>query len=400
MSNASPLTSLRVLDFSTLLPGPYASMLLADIGADVLRIESPTRVDLTRHLPPMHNGESAAHLQLNRNKRSLALDLKKPSAKAIVHALLKDYDILIEQFRPGVMQRLGLDYESLRAINPSLIYCAITGYGQTGPWKDRAGHDINYLALSGQSAYGGFEASGPAPQAIQIADIAGGSHHAVMGILSAVIERQHTGQGQLIDISMTDAAFALNGMSGAGALLSGQDPKPEAGLLNGGSFYGHYQTADGKYLAVGGLEPQFCQALAQALERPELASMAKLHDAAAQGEAKQQLQQIFKQKTQSEWVEFLEPWDVCIEPVLTPNEAAQHPQLVAREMSFAAALGDGSQVRQMACPIRFNNTQQPPPSPAPSLGADSQTVLASLGYSEAQIQQLIDDGTVATNKES
>ena len=223
-----PLAGLKVLDFTTLLPGPYATQLLADMGAEVLRIESPTRPDLVKFMPPfVGKGKekvSAAHATLNRNKQSMTLDLKNDNAKEIVHKLLQEYDIVIEQFRPGVMQRLGLDFASLQKIQPKLIYCSITGYGQTGPLKDRAGHDINYLALSGLASFSGRADTGPVLSATQIADVAGGSHNAVMAILAAVIQRSTTGAGQHLDISMSDAALALTTMFGSNAIASGEDP--------------------------------------------------------------------------------------------------------------------------------------------------------------------------------
>src|SRR5690606_23099685 len=254
-----PLSSLKILDFSTLLPGPFASLLLADMGAEVLRIESPTRTDLVRVLPPHVDGVSASHAYLNRNKRCLALDLKKPEAVEVVRRLVQDYDILVEQFRPGVMNKLGLGYEALKAINPRLTYVSITGYGQTGPYKDRAGHDLNYLALSGLSSYTGRRDSGPLPLGMQVADIAGGSLHGVIGLLAAVIARQSTGQGQHVDISMTDCAFSLHAMAGAGFLAAGQEPDMENQALNGGSFYDYYRTCDVRWLSVGRLESQFIQ---------------------------------------------------------------------------------------------------------------------------------------------
>src|SRR5690606_25413935 len=236
-----PLSSLKILDFSTLLPGPFASMLLADMGAEVLRVESPSRMDLVRLLPPHDQGVSASHAYLNRNKRSIALDLKQPAALEVVRQLLQEHDILIEQFRPGVMDKLGLGYQALKAINPRLIYVSITGYGQTGPYKERAGHDINYLALSGLASYTGRRESGPLPLGVQVADIAGGSHHAVMGLLAAVIQRQQTGEGQHVDISMSDCAFSLHALAGAGYLASGVEPDMENQALNGGSFYDYYR---------------------------------------------------------------------------------------------------------------------------------------------------------------
>ena len=201
-ASQGPLTGLKVLDFSTLLPGPYATQMLADMGAEVLRVEAPGRYDMMRDVEPKINGASCAHGSVNRNKRSLALDLKHPEAGNIIRKLLADYDIVVEQFRPGVMKRLGLDYDSLAATNPRLIYCSITGYGQTGPLKDRAGHDINYLSLAGLASFSGRKETGPVLSGTQIADVGGGSHHAVMGILAAVIQRHTTGKGQYIDISV------------------------------------------------------------------------------------------------------------------------------------------------------------------------------------------------------
>ena len=190
-----PLASLKILDFSTLLPGPFGSMMLADLGADVLRVEAPNRPDMVRFVPPYDGDSSAWHRVLNRNKRAIALDLKKPEALPIIHQLITDggYDIVLEQFRPGVMERLGIGYEALRQINPELIYCAVTGYGQTGPYRDRAGHDNNYLALSGIMSHTGRKDGGPSPLGVQVADVGGGAMGAVIGILSAVVHRTQNG---------------------------------------------------------------------------------------------------------------------------------------------------------------------------------------------------------------
>ncbi|GIQ83590.1 CoA-transferase family III [Kipferlia bialata] len=262
--SVSPLSHLKVLDFSTLLPGPYCSMMLADMGADVLRVESIDRVDLIREMEPMsETGGSVYHETLNRNKQSLALNLKHPVAVDIVHRLVEDYDIVLEQFRPDVMDRLGLGYEALSGVNPSLIYCSITGYGQTGPFKHRAGHDINYLSLAGVMSYG--SEARPALLGTQIADIAGGSLHATSAILAAALGRDHTGTGCHLDVSMADCAYALNFFGGAAQLATDTAPQPADGLLNGGSHYGFYETKDGRYLSVGSLEPKFLAGLLSGL---------------------------------------------------------------------------------------------------------------------------------------
>lgn len=351
-----PLGHLKILDFSTLLPGPYATMMLADMGADVLRVEAPDRIDLTKVMPPHDGGVSTAHAYLNRGKRSLSLDLKKAGSAEEIKRLVADYDIVIEQFRPGVMDRLGIGYEVLKAINPRLIYCAITGYGQTGPYKDRAGHDINYLALAGVSSHCGRKETGPPPLGIQVADVAGGSHHAVMGILAAVVHRQQTGEGQYIDISMTDAAFALNAMAGAACLAGGQEPEPESALLNGGSFYDYYQTKDQRWLSVGSLEPQFSARLCDTLGLPEMKSHALSQDPRHQQEMKAALKKAIGGKTLAEWQGIFARQDACVEPVLTLSEAAEHPQLKARNMVIEVARQDGSHQRQIGHPIKFSAT--------------------------------------------
>ncbi|MFD2229062.1 CaiB/BaiF CoA transferase family protein [Alkalimarinus sediminis] len=384
---SGPLKSLKILDFSTLLPGPYASMMLADMGADVLRIESPTRFDLVRFLPPMDGATSASHAFLNRGKRSLALDLKKQGAVDIIKKLISEYDVVLEQFRPGVMERLGLGYSVLSEINPSLIYCSITGYGQTGPYKQRAGHDINYLALAGVSGYSGRKEQGPPPLGIQVADVAGGSHHAVMGVLAAVIHRQQTGEGQFVDISMTDAAFAMNGMSGAGYLAAGVEPQTEEGVLNGGSFYDYYETKDHRYLAVGGLEPAFMTALCDVLERPDLVSIGLSQKQKDQQEFKSFLTSCFKQHDYQHWLEVFKQVDACVEPVLSFAESAQHPQLRARDMVIEVARPDGSMQQQIGHPIKFSATQCESAYIGGGVGQHTDEVLLEQGFSEADIKQ-------------
>ncbi|MFB2706444.1 CaiB/BaiF CoA transferase family protein [Marinobacter shengliensis] len=349
---AGPLNTLKILDFSTLLPGPYATMMLADMGAEVLRVEAPDRVDLAKVMPPFDGKFSTTFSYLSRGKQTLQLNLKQPESVEKVKELVKDYDIVVEQFRPGVMDRLGIGYETLKAINPNLIYCAITGYGQTGPYKDRAGHDINYLAISGVASHCGRADSGPPPMGIQIADVAGGSHHAVMGILAAVIQRQQTGQGAFIDISMTDAAFALNAMAGAAALAGGQLQKPEGGMLNGGTFYDYYQTSDGRWLSVGSLEPQFSARLCDTLGLSEMKSFALSQNPEHQQKLKDAIKEKIGAKTFADWRATFAEVDACVEPVLTIEEAAEHPQIKARRMVVQRDRGDGVGQRQLGYPIR------------------------------------------------
>lgn len=383
-----PLASLKVLDFSTLLPGPFASLLLADMGAEVLRIESPTRMDLLRVLPPHDAGVSASHAYLNRNKRSLALDLKRPEALEVVRQLVQDYDIVLEQFRPGVMERLGLGYQALKAINPRLIYVSITGYGQTGPYRDRAGHDINYLALAGLASQTGRRDQGPLPLGIQAADIAGGSLHGVIGLLAAVIARQHSGQGQYLDVSMTDCVFSLNAMAGAGYLACGVEPGMEQQVLNGGSFYDYYRSRDGRWLSVGSLEPVFMQQLCQALGRPELVAQGLSPLPEQQQALKQALQVEFEKHDFAELCQLFAGFDACVEPVLSLGEALEHPQLQARQLVSQVPREDGSRQAQMACPLKFSEGLPEPRHIGARLGAHSDQVLEELGYSAERIEAL------------
>ena len=383
-----PLASLKVLDFSTLLPGPFASLLLADMGAEVLRIESPTRMDLLRVLPPHDRGVSASHAYLNRNKRSLAMDLKQPEALEVIKQLLQDYDIVLEQFRPGVMERLGLGYEALKAINPKLIYVSITGYGQTGPYKDRAGHDINYLALAGLSSYTGRADSGPLPLGALVADVAGGSLHGVIGLLAAVIARQQTGLGQYLDVSMTDCAFSLNAMAGAGYLACGVEPGREDQMLNGGSFYDYYRSRDGRWLSVGSLEPDFMKRLCTALGLEELANLGLSPQPAQQKRLKDALKVEFEKHDFAELCAMFAGLDACVEPVLSLSEAVQHPQMQARELVTEVPRGDGTSQLQMACPLKFSQGLPQPGHIGATLGQHTDQVLDALGYSVERIAEL------------
>ncbi|MDW3715224.1 MULTISPECIES: CaiB/BaiF CoA transferase family protein [unclassified Pseudomonas] len=383
-----PLASLKILDFSTLLPGPFASLLLADMGAEVLRVESPSRMDLVRVLPPHDGGTSTSHAYLNRNKRSIALDLKRPEAVEVVRQLVAEYDIVLEQFRPGVMDKLGVGYEALKAINPRLIYVSITGYGQTGPYRDRAGHDINYLAVAGIASYTGRQESGPLPLGVQLADIAGGSLHGVMGLLAAVIQRQATGEGQHVDVSMTDCAFSLHGMAGAGYLGAGVEPDMENQALNGGSFYDYYRTRDGRWFSVGSLEPQFMQQFCAAIGRPELAARGLSPKPEDQRELKRTIEIEFEKRDFAEWRELFAALDACVEPMLPLSEAVRHPQIEARGLVTEVPREGLPAQRQIACPIKFSTGLPAPRHVGVAVGAHTAEVLAELGYTAEQIAAL------------
>ena len=337
------LQGLKVLDFSTMLPGPFATMMLADLGAEVVHVKKP-----------VEGSGWIVDDYLQRSKKSVTADLKDPTIIDSIKALVKDYDIVVEQFRPGVMERLGLGYEQLKAINPGVIYCSITGYGQTGPYKERGGHDINYVAMAGIQGYSGTVMDGPAPLGIQVADVAGGSLHAVVGILSAVIYRQQTGEGQHLDISMTDCALTLNALSAPGYLVQGKSLEREGLMLNGGSFYGYYETKDGRHLSVGSLEPKFRQRLCTAIGREDLLPLAMSFKPEDGQELKFQLQQVFKERTLKDWQAVFSQIDACVEPVLTFEETVEHPLFAARGMYVEIPKPDGTVQKQLACPIKSN----------------------------------------------
>ncbi len=385
-----PLASLHVLDFTTLLPGPFATMMLADLGADVLRIESPNRPDMIRALPPFDAGVSAWHGVLNRSKRSLALDLKKHGAAEIVERLVSKggYDILIEQFRPGVMERLGLGYERLQAANPALIYCSITGYGQNGPLRDRAGHDINYLSLSGAMSHSGRIKHGPSPLGVQLADIGGGSLGALIGLLAAVIQRQESGKGQQVDVSMLDMMLAWQAHVFSEYFVGNDEAEREGSLLNGGGFYDFYETADGRYLSVGSLEPKFWVIFCEAIGHPDLIAKGYDSDAAVIKTLKEELRQVIATRTLQEWRAVFAPLDACVEPVLSVAEAVEQPQTTARKMVVKVPHIDGSSQQQIGSPLRFSHSQAVYKHCGVEIGAHSEEVLAEIGCQRDEIEKL------------
>lgn len=389
-----PLSSLRVLDFTTLLPGPWATMMLADLGAEVLRVEAPNRPDMVRLMPPFDGDSSAWHSVLNRSKRSLGLDLKKPGATNIVMRLINQggYDIVIEQFRPGVMDRLGIGYESLRAVNPQLIYCAITGYGQSGPLRDRAGHDINYVSLAGVMSHSGRREGGPSPLGVQLADIGGGSLGALVGLLAAIIQRQTTGEGQLVDISMMDMMLAWQTHIISQYLVGQELPDRERLPLNGGGAYDFYETADGRYLSVGSLEPKFWIGFCQAIERPGLIQQGYIQDAAVQQAVKQEISACIAARPLAEWVAIFAPLDFCVEPVLDIAEVLNQPQVSARKMIVDVPKVDGQTQQQIGSPFKFSAGQAQYKHIGAKLGAHADELLAEIGYSELDIENFYNEG--------
>ncbi|MEH7515173.1 CaiB/BaiF CoA-transferase family protein [Gottfriedia acidiceleris] len=388
------LNKLKILDFTRLLPGPYATMILADLGAEVLRIESPYHPDILQTSPPFDGDQSTAHQTINRSKKSIILDLKSEEGTEIIYKLVKEYDIVIEQFRPGVLEKLGLSYEQLKKINPKLIYCSITGYGQSGPYRNRAGHDNNYLSLTGVLSYSTRKNERPVPMGIQVADQVGGSLHAIIGILSAVIHREQTGEGQWVDISMTDCTFALQSLMGSGWLTQKINPKPEEHLLNGGVFYDYYETSDGRFFSIGSLEPSFRKQLCEALEIMPFLPYSFSEDKDQLDLFKNEVKRAFSKKTFNEFKEIFSKFDACVEPVLTFEEACEHPQVKERGLLVNVQRNDGTNQLQIGSPIKSSVFKPTYQHVGVKPGTNTKEVLLNLGYDDQTINRFIEKGVI------
>jgi len=371
-----PLRDLAILDTTRLLPGAYCTLLLADLGADVIKIEDLETGDYLRAASPIQEGSSLLFAALNRNKRAIRLDLKHPDGRGAFLRLVEGADVVVDGFRPGVLDRLRLGYPVLAEVNHRLVYCAITGYGQSGPYRERAGHDLNYIGLAGILAQTGSPGALAIP-GTQVADLAGGMGAAFV-ILAALWARQRTGRGQMIDVSMFDVSLSWCVVE-AVRWLSGQLPTaPGAGLLTGGApCYRVYHASDGA-LTVAALEPRFWKALCEALGRPDLEphQFAEGEDGAR---TRSELQAIFATRTRGEWTSALSDLDVCVEPVLTGEEVLAHPQVQAR--GLAAPPG-------IAFPFQFGETPARVRRPAPAPGEHTDEVLAAAGFSAADRARL------------
>lgn len=378
----APLRGIKVLDLSRLLPGPFLTMVLADMGADVVKVEDPRVGDYLRAIPPSKGGISGRFLAVNRGKRSLALDLKAPAGRDAFLKMAARADVVVESFRPGVMDKLGVGYAALRAVNPKIVLCSISGYGQTGPYAERAGHDLNYIALAGVLAMTGPAGAAPQMPGVQIADLAGGALWGATAILGALVGRDRTGEGAHLDISMTEGALALLAAE-LGNLDCGARPTRGTETLNGGlACYGVYRTADDRFLAVGALEPKFWIALNQAIGRsPNVSELVGDQD-----KLRAALAEIFATKTAAEWSDILAKHDCCVETVTELAELPLHPLHSARGVFFEIDGGEHvGRVLQLRTPVGMPTN----PSAPPRLGQHTREVLAEYGFSDADIAQLV-----------
>lgn len=369
-----PLAGMTVLDLTRLLPGPLATLHLADLGAEVIKIEDPGAGDYARHMGAMHGDTSYFFQLVNRNKKSLVLDLKDPADKAVLLGLADSADILVEGFRPGVMAKLGLDYATLSARNPRLVYGSISGYGQTGPYAQRAGHDINYLGYAGVLDQIGTAGGAPALSNLQIADLLGGTLTPLVGLLVAVIDARANGRGRQVDVAMTDAALAHAIFPMAEVLAHGQTrPRGEDLLTGGVPCYGVYETQDGRHMAVGALEEKFWHLTCDTLGRPDL-KPCHLSRGAEGRHARAQLEAIFRSRTLAEWTAVFDGVDCCVTPVLRLHESLQHPQIQARGM--VVEVGG---MRQFAPPFGLSDFSLGEATPAPAADADGDALRARAG---------------------
>jgi alpha-methylacyl-CoA racemase len=378
------LQGIRILDLSRLLPGPFLTMILADLGADVVKIEDPHGGDYMRHVPPAKGDLSGRFLAVNRGKRSAVLDLKTVAGKGALLRMAARADVVVESFRPGVMDRLGVGYAALTAANPGIILCSISGFGQTGPYVDRAGHDIGYLAVAGVLAMGGPADGSPMMPGVQIADLAGGSLWSATAILAALVGRHRTGKGAHLDISMTEGAMALLAAE-LGNLDCGMRATRGTARLNGGfACYGVYRTKDDRYLAVGALEPKFWLALNQAMGRS--ANLAELlSEPDEQAAVRAELAAIFATRTAAEWNAALASVDCCVEVVTELDELPAHPLHRAREVFFTIEGGAGvGPIQQIRTPLGAPNNPRPPPRQ----GEHTREVLGEYGFSENEIDEI------------
>jgi alpha-methylacyl-CoA racemase len=394
------LGDVRVLDLTRLLPGGFCSQLLADLGAEVLKVEDTGMGDYIRWAPPYYGSEeqqqlgtrSALYLALNRGKRSIRLDLKCDAGREALLRLVERYDVVLDGFRQGVLDRLGVGYERMREANPALVFCAITGYGQDGPYAQRAGHDMNYLGLVGLLGLTGAKDGPPVQSAGQIADLGGGALMAAFATLAALHEARRSGEGQLVDVSMADGALSWLAMVAGRWFCDGEAPRRGEQQLAGGLLcYLPYEAADG-WVSCGALEPKFWAAFCSGVERPDLVES---QFEAPGSEAWAEVAAVFRSRSRAEWKAFNDEHDCCIEPVLDLDEALDSELVRARRMVVEMRQPGLGTVRQLGAPVKLSRTPADPARPAPAFGEHTDEVLREAGYSDDEIAAMKESGAAA-----
>ncbi|MCM3180440.1 CaiB/BaiF CoA transferase family protein [Cytobacillus horneckiae] len=383
------LESLRVLDLTRLLPGPFSTMLLADYGAEVIKIEDTGTGDYVREMKPKIGENSALFQSVNRNKKSICLDLKTEQGKEILLKLVEKADVLVESFRPGVMERLGIGYDVLKQVNQRLIYCAITGYGQTGPYSKKPGHDINYISYAGILEYMGVSDRKPIVPPVQLADLGGGALMGTIGILMALIERESSGKGQFVDISMMDGALSLFQVLLPAFLASKEQPKRGEHFLAGGrANYEVYQTKDGLYLSVGSTELKFWKRFCETIGREDF--IQKIHaPIKEQDSMKEEIQSIIIKKSRQEWLGIFDRVETCVSPVNRLEDLEKDPQFIERKMFQTYRDAENDEVKLISPPIMLSETPGVIRNLAPKLGEHTNEILSDIGFSDQQIEVLL-----------
>jgi crotonobetainyl-CoA:carnitine CoA-transferase CaiB-like acyl-CoA transferase len=388
------LHGVKIIDLSRLLPGPFCTQMLGDLGADVIKIEETEGGDYARWMPPKNIVDGGQFLGLNRNKRSMKLNLRTQEGKDILIQLISTADVVVEQFRPGVMDRLGLGYETLKKHNPRIIMCSISGYGQDGPKSQAAGHDINYLSDTGILEMIGNYKGSPVVPGIQIADVGGGSLWAAFSIAAALFAREKTGKGQYIDVSMTDAVFTF--MSAlAGAYFVDQEVPHRADTLLGGGFawYYVYRTKDDRYISLGMLEPKFWKSFCNAIGRPDYIPIQN-GPRGVQEKMKQELAELFAAKTADEWMEILEPLDACAAKVKDLKEALADEHLNHRGMIIEMDHPVEGKVKSIGFPVKFSEQPYTVRMAPPTFGQHTDEILNEIGFTQASIEELRGKGVI------
>jgi alpha-methylacyl-CoA racemase len=387
-----PLSGIRILDLTQLYPGPLATMMLADMGADVVRIEHPNRPDLLHLLPPFVGKESAAYLSLNRSKRSLALDTGKEEGRQVFFDLVRTSDVVVEQFRPGVLDKLGIGYDRAVFFNPRIIYVSITGFGQDGPYRQKAGHDINYMALAGllSQVRKGEETVLPG---FQTADVVGGGYMSVIACMVALWCREKTGKGQKIDVAMMDSILPMLTLQLA-QFWGSQGNEEIMNFLDGTfPFYGVYECADGKCVSLGALEQKFWAGFCQMANKPEWLPL-QFPAGDERRKVREEVAGLFKTKSRDEWLKLAEVHDICLSSIHEMEDLEKDPQLRAREMIVETVHEGGLKLKGVGIPIKFSESKPDKPGPAPAVGQDSIEILKEAGYPEQRIEDLLEKGIV------
>jgi crotonobetainyl-CoA:carnitine CoA-transferase CaiB-like acyl-CoA transferase len=391
-----PLKGIKVLDLSRLLPGGFCSMMLGDFGAEVIKVEEPGRGDYARWTPPFLDGQSAYFLSINRNKKSMVLDLKRPKGRDIFLRLVRTADVVIESFRPGVVDRLGIGYANVAKVNRRIIYCSISAFGQSGPLREQVGHDLNCLALSGFLSITGMKGSPPIIPGVQVSDYAT-AMMATTAILLAYIECQRSGQGQYCDISMLDAITSWMGMPVIKYLADGLLPGPQDSMFNGAfACCNVYETKDGRFVALGAMEEKFWISFCKVIGREDLISL-QWESQTVQEKIKKKLSLLFGQKTMVEWVELLGSQEICFSPVFNIEETLHFPHLQSRRM-FQDIEGEGGKtIPQVGFPMKLSNTPAAYSIPPPKMGQDTRPILRKAGFSIKEIQLLEEEGVISSS---